>query len=98
MARFTSTNQPQNRGRPVGSKAKKVRIPDELTSIAIDKLEEACISGEQWAVVEILKRVAPTLKAITQEGSLDAKLIDIKIKEATDWLARLEALEQRMLS
>ncbi|GLX82481.1 hypothetical protein theurythT_19330 [Thalassotalea eurytherma] len=91
---FTSQNQPENRGRPKGSKNKRSLIPDNLSKKAIIQLTDALNKGEQWAVEAVLKRSFPVLKPITPCDSLDADLIKAKIKEVYELEQRIEAIER----
>jgi len=95
MGQFTSENQPQNRGRKVGSKNKRSVVTDELHNNALKKLEQAVELGEPWAIEAVLKRCMPTLKPITPVGSLDGEMLEFKIKELSDFEERLEQLEEK---
>jgi hypothetical protein len=92
MLGFEQGNK-QGRGRPKGSKNAKLILPKQLTDKAIEQLENKVKDGDTQAILFVLNRVYPTLKAITPEGSLDAQLLEIKIKEAEEFEKRLEALE-----
>lgn len=92
MAEFKAGNQ-RGRGRPKGSKNVKQAITPEMQSKAKAVLLSALEAGEQWAAIEVLKRIAPPLKAITPENSIDHQLIDVRIKEAYEFEQRLRALE-----
>ncbi|MDN2481648.1 hypothetical protein [Vibrio agarivorans] len=91
MGRFTADNQPSNRR----GKGKKTTLPAKLTTKALEVLEEALNAGEQWAVVETLKRVMPPLKPVTPGDSLDGEMLRAKIKEITEFEERLAALEEQ---
>jgi len=93
MAQFSKTNQPANRGRKKGSKNKRSIISEEMCKAAFEALELALSEREQWAVVEVLKRIAPPLKAITPNESLDGQMLALKIKELHEFEQRLEQLE-----
>lgn len=92
MPEFEQGNK-QGRGRPKGSKNAKQILPKQLTDEAIQQLENKIKEGDTQAILFVLNRVYPSLKAITPEGSLDAQLLEIKIKEADEFEKRLEALE-----
>jgi len=93
MARFSTTNQPENNGRPVGSKNKRSQFTDTMTSKALEQLEIASNDGEQLAVETVLKRTHAPLKSITPEHSLDAEFLKLKMKEISDFDERLSVLE-----
>jgi|TARA_R110000744_G_scaffold80267_1_gene157539 hypothetical protein len=95
MARFSTANQPESNGRPVGSKNKRSQFTDTMTSKALEQLEIALNEGQKWAVEAILKRTHAPLKAITPEHSLDADFIKLKIKEIAEFDERIQALEQQ---
>ena len=94
MAKFSTTNQPENNGRPVGSKNKRSQFTDTMTSKALEQLEIALNEGEQWAVETVLKRTHAPLKAITPEHSLDAEYLKLKMKEISEFEDRLNTLEK----
>jgi hypothetical protein len=95
MAKFSSENQPKGRGRPKGSKNRRVTVNEELAQKTLERLTQAVDCGEAWAVQAVLDRVAPKLKAITPEQSLDGELIQARILEIRDLEQRLLALEAR---
>ena len=94
MARFSTTNQPENNGRPVGSKNKRSQFTDTMTSKALEQLEIASNDGEQLAVETVLKRTHAPLKSITPENSLDAEYLKLKMKEIREFEDRINALEK----
>lgn len=94
MSEFSKDNQPVKRGRPKGSKNKRGQFSEKLSNEAISKLEAAVAQGEQWAIVEVLKRVAPPLKPITDANSLDGRMLEAKIFEITELEERLAELER----
>jgi hypothetical protein len=94
MPKFSATYQPENKGRPKGSKNKRSRISEDMIFTALDKLQQAVEQGEQWAIEAVLKRTHPTLKAVTPENSLDAEFLKLKMKEISELEQRLTALEQ----
>jgi hypothetical protein len=93
MTRFSTTNQPESNGRPVGSKNKRSQFSEVMTSKALEQLEIAVNEGEQWAIETILKRNHAPLKAITPEHSLDAEFLKLKMKEISEFDERIQALE-----
>ena len=93
MAKFSTTNQPEINGRPVGSKNKRSQFSDVMTNKALEQLEIALNDGEQWAVETVLKRTHAPLKAITPEHSLDAEYLKLKMKEISEFEDRISALE-----
>ena len=93
MAKFTSDNQPANRGRKRGSKNIKQAITPEMESKAQAVLLQALDDGEQWACEAVLKRTAAPLKAITAPNSLDGQHLELKIKEITELEQRIAELE-----
>jgi hypothetical protein len=92
---FSSTNQPANNGRPIGSKNKRGQFNSELTTKALEQLSEAVNRGEAWAIQEVIKRTHPALKPITSADSLDGKLLSLKMKEIEEFEHRLINLENK---
>lgn len=92
MAQFSSENQPkQRRGK---SRDKLRRLIDESTQEeAKRQLSDAVKAGEQWAVMAIIDRIAPKLKPITDESSLDGQYLELKMKEISEFEQRLADLE-----
>jgi hypothetical protein len=70
-------------------------VNEELAQKTIEKLTEAVRSGESWAIQAVLDRVAPKLKAITPENSLDGEYLQLKALEIRELEQRLLALEAR---
>jgi len=95
MARFSTTNQPIGNGRPRGSKNKRAQFSDVMTKTALEKLDDALQTGEQWAVEVVLKRTHAPLKAVTPDDSLDGEFLKLKMKEISEFADRLEALEAK---
>lgn len=95
MAKFTKDSQPEGRGRPKGSKGKRVKLSDSLTAEAVKQLETAVLNGESWAIESVLKRVSPTLKPVTLETSLDGEFLKLKMKEISEFEQRIQELERR---
>ncbi len=94
MARFSTTNQPESNGRPIGSKNKRSQFSNVMTSKALEQLEIALNEGQHWAVETVLKRTHAPLKAITPEDSLDAEYLKLKMKEIRELEDRIKALEK----
>ena len=92
MAQFKEGNN-ASKGRPKGSKNKRGKITDSLAAEALRQLESAVCSAEPWAITEVLKRLSPTLKAITPLDSLDGEFLTLKMRELNEFEARLVALE-----
>ncbi|USE00700.1 hypothetical protein JKJ11_01005 [Vibrio sp. SCSIO 43133] len=82
-------------GRPTGSKNKRGKFDEKLTSKAIENIRKLVDAGDYAASVEVLKRTHPTLKPITPEGSIDAEYINARIFELTELEERLSALEAK---
>jgi hypothetical protein len=95
MAKFSTTNQPEINGRPIGSKNKRSQFSEVMTSKALEQLEIALNQGEQWAIETILKRTHAPLKAITPEHSLEAEFLKLKMKEISEFEERIKVLEQQ---
>ncbi|MFQ2756752.1 hypothetical protein ACK3ZN_18470 [Aeromonas caviae] len=57
------------------------------------KLEELLDAGDVAAVKMVIDRSFPALKSITPTGTLDAQLLQLKIRELSEFEARLAALE-----
>ena len=94
--RFSKEHQPTGgRGRPTGSKSKRLKLSDALTGEALKQLEAAVFNGESWAIESVLKRVSPTLKPITLDNSLDGEYLKLKMKEISEFDQRITELEQR---
>lgn len=93
--RFSADNQPKGRGRPKGSKDKKMSFPDSLKVSALNQLTEAVNTGESWAITLVMSRTHPALKPITPKDSLDGEMLAAKIKEVTEFEERLKALEDQ---
>jgi len=92
MTQFKEGNN-ASKGRPKGSKNKRGKITDSLAAEALRQLENAVCSAEPWAITEVLKRLSPTLKAITPLDSLDGQFLTLKMKEISEFESRLQALE-----
>jgi hypothetical protein len=94
--KFSSEHQPKGRrGRPKGSKNKRMTISETLAEKTLNQLTQAVDMGEAWAVQAVLDRVAPKLKAITPEQSLDGALLQLRILEIRELEERILALEAR---
>ena len=93
MAKFSSTNQPESNGRPIGSKNKRSQFTDVMAGSALEQLEIALNEGEQWAIETVLKRTHAPLKAVTPDNSLDGEFLKLKMKEISEFEQRIIALE-----
>lgn len=91
--RFRKGESGNPAGRPKGAKGKRNQIPEELTADALAKLAALVAEGDTQAVRMVLDRVIPTLRAVTAAGSLDAQLLQLKIRELSEFEQRLQALE-----
>lgn len=92
MAKFEKGNT-ASKGRPRGAKGKNKLLSDDLTAEALKQLSAAVFSGEQWGVIEVLKRVSAPLKPVTDPLSLDGLMLQAKIDEFTLLEERIAALE-----
>jgi hypothetical protein len=70
-------------------------VNEELAQKTLERLTQAVDSGEAWAIQAVLDRVAPKLKAITPENSLDGEYLQLKALEIRELEQRLLALEAR---
>jgi hypothetical protein len=96
MAQFNEQNQPtSNKGRPRGSKNVRGKLSTSVTAEAMRQLESAVFVGEQWALIEVLKRLSPTLKAVTPPDSLDGDYLSLKMKSLSEFEARIAELEAK---
>ncbi|MCY9822475.1 DUF5681 domain-containing protein [Aeromonas media] len=92
-SRFQKGQSGNPAGRPKGAKGKRAQIPDGLTADALTQLATKVAEGDTQAIKMVLDRVIPALKAVTPIGSLDAELLQMKIKEMAEFEERLAALE-----
>jgi hypothetical protein len=96
MAQFNEQNQPtSNKGRPRGSKNIRGKLSTSVTAEAMRQLESAVFVGEQWALIEVLKRLSPTLKAVTPPDSLDGEYLRLKSLEISAFEERIKLLEDK---
>lgn len=100
MAKFSSSNQPANRGRKRNTTL-KTKFSGVLVESALEQLTTAVGSGESWAITLIINRVFPALKAVTPVDSKERDLIaaqteltKLKAKEIADFEERLLELER----
>lgn len=80
-------------GRPKGAKGKRAQIPPEVTADALKRLAELVASGDAQAIKLVLDRTVPALKPTTAPGTLDAELLELKIREMAEFEDRITALE-----
>ena len=80
-------------GRPKGAKGKRAQIPPEVTADALKRLAELVASGDPQAIKLVLDRTVPALKPTTAPGTLDAELLELKIREMAEFEDRITALE-----
>ena len=92
MAQFSSENQPKQR-RGKGKDKLKGLLDENTKEEAKRQLSNAVKAGEQWAVMAIIDRIAPKLKPITDESSLDGQYLELKMKEISEFEQRLADLE-----
>lgn len=83
-------------GRPKGSKNLKRLVDESTEKEAKRQLQDAVKNGEQWAVMAVLDRIQPKLKAITPDDSLDGEYLAAKVKELTEIEERIKALEEHV--
>lgn len=76
-----------------GAGRKRSPLPKKLTDSALVKLGELLEAGDVAAVKMVIDRSFPALKSITPTGTLDAQLLQLKIKELGEFEERLAALE-----
>ena len=92
MAKFTKDNQPEGRGRPVGSQNKQKAEFRKGGRKLLDNLMERALNGCDEAAKLVLPFIAKP-KPYTEICTLDGQLLEAKIKEITELELRLEALE-----
>lgn len=80
-------------GCPKGAKGKRGQLPDVLTDQALTQLAQLVQEGDVQAIRMVLDRTIPALRAITAPNSLDAELLQMKIREIQEFEERLQALE-----
>jgi len=96
--KFSEGNQPDpksKRGRPRGSQNKRSQFAGVLTHLALEKLAEAITEGKAWAIQLVLSRTHPALKPVTPVDSLDGRLIELKMREMSEFEQRLQKLENQ---
>ncbi|MEZ9538945.1 hypothetical protein AB4160_12200 [Shewanella sp. 10N.286.51.B8] len=80
MGKFQKGNT-VGKGRPQGSRNFKNVLPQELTDIALKQLQIKVEGGDSQAIMFVLNRVYPALKAITPQESLEGELLSYKLNE-----------------
>lgn len=76
-----------------GAGRKRSPLPKKLTDAALVRLGELVDAGDVGAVKMVIDRSFPALKSVTPTGTLDAQLLQLKIKELSEFEQRLQALE-----
>lgn len=76
-----------------GAGRKRSPLPKKLTDSALVQLAALVDSGDVAAVRMVIDRSFPALKSVTPVGTLDAQLLQLKIKELSEFEERLAALE-----
>lgn len=90
---FAPGTSGNRRGRPKGSTNKRMQIPAELTAEALAQLATLVAEGDPVAIKLVLDRAIPVLRAVTVANSLDGELLALRVKELSDFEARLTQLE-----
>jgi hypothetical protein len=93
MAKFSSTNQPERRGRPPGTPNKRTSAFRKAGNQLLDDLMQRALNGDDEAAKMVLAFI-PKPKAFTEADTLDGKLIEARIFELTELEQRIAALEQ----
>lgn len=84
-------------GRPKGALGKCTQLPANLVTEAVQQLRAAVEAGEMQAVKLVIERVYPALKPVTPEYSIDAELLELKIRSFRDVEERVAKLEASLL-
>lgn len=84
-------------GRPKGALGKRNQLPATLTAEALKQLQAAVDAGDMHAVKLVIERSYPALKPVTPEHSIDAELLELKIRSLRDVEERVEKLEASLL-
>ncbi len=84
-------------GRPKGALGKRSQLPDNLVAEALQQLRAAVEAGEMQAVKLVIERAYPALKPVTPEHSIDAELLELKIRSLRDVEERVAKLEASLL-
>ncbi len=92
MAKFTKDNQPEGRGRPVGSQNKQKALFRANGRKLLDSLMERALNNDDEAAKMVLPFISKP-KPHTEITTLDGQLLQAKIKVITELEERLEALE-----
>ena len=79
--------------RTKGAVGKRTIMPKSLTAEALVHLTRMVGEGDQKAVLFVMEREFPALKAVTPTDSIDADYIRAKIFELTELEKRITALE-----
>ncbi len=73
------------KGRPKNENRQN-KVPLELQSLVHEKLSEAVENGEQWAIVEVYKRMTPTLKPVESDQTPEHYFNAIKAYKSLKYL------------
>ncbi len=92
MAKFTKDNQPEGRGRPVGSQNKQKAEFRKGGRKLLDNLMVRALNNDDEAAKLVLPFIAKP-KPYTEICTLDGALIQAKITELTVLKEKIEALE-----
>ena len=82
--------------RPKGSKNKRQELKQPLINKALEHFAVAVEKGEQWAVMAVIERQFPKLKAVVPNNSAEHKLIEARVFETYEFKKLLDDLEQRV--
>ncbi len=98
MSKFTTENQPENRGRPKGSTEQSLKFIKNALPEIIEKIVEQAKAGDLQACSLLLDRAMPKIKTTAtgvERDLLEAqtKLTNLKVKEIEVFEDRLRALE-----
>ncbi|MBO0408872.1 hypothetical protein [Aeromonas hydrophila] len=84
-------------GRPKGSLGKRNQLSANLVDEALQQLRAAVEAGDMYAVKLVIERAYPALKPVTPEHSIDAELLELKIRSMREVEERVAKLEASLL-
>ena len=90
---FKQGNQLGKKSSRKGIPNRATVLPKKLTEEAIEQLSKSVQSGELKAILWVLERSYPSLKAITVPNSLDGEMLEGRINELTELAQKVEELE-----